>query len=127
MLAALTFWITTMQQRSRRQPVFAISKDNKAGDHRGRPACVHYWTITAEQLLAACAWDLQNNGYFEAQGLEADEEIVLVQRKGLPIGGHLSAANVELVALRRELQCEWPSALTGFPTVEGQLFRGPAG
>ena len=106
MLAALTFWITTTQQRSRRQPAFAISKDGKAGDHRGRPACVHYWTITAEQLLAACAWDLQNNGYFEAQSLEADEEVVLVQRKGLPIGGHLSAAYVELVALRRELQCE---------------------
>ena len=41
---------------------------------------------------------------------------MLAQWKDLPIGGHLSAAYVELVALRRELQCEWPSALTGLPT-----------
>ena len=39
-----------------------------------------------------------------------DEEPVLVQRKELSIGGQLSAAYVELVALRRELQCEWTAA-----------------
>ena len=42
--------------------------------------------------------------------------VVLWQRKGLPIGGHLSVVYVELVALRREFLGEWPSALSGFPT-----------
>ena len=37
------------------------------------------------------------------------------QHKGLPIGGHLSAALCELVALRRELLC-WPAALASTPT-----------
>jgi hypothetical protein len=118
-IAALSCWLTTTQKRTRRQPAFAIAKDGKAGDHRGRPASIHYWTITTEQLVAACVWDLENNGAFEAQNVGAegeDEDVVLVQRKGLPVGGHLSAAYVELVALRREFECVWPSALTGFPT-----------
>ena len=38
---------------------------------------------------------------------------MLQQRKGLPIGGHLSAAYVELVALKQELECEWPLSLPG--------------
>ena len=38
---------------------------------------------------------------------------MLQQRKGLPIGGHLSAAYVELVALKRELECDWPLSLSG--------------
>ena len=37
--------------------------------------------------------------------------MVLQQHRGLPIGGHLSAALVELVALWREYTCEWPIAL----------------
>ena len=113
-LAAVEFWLRQTQGRLRTQPCFAISKDGKAGDHRGRPASIHYWSITAEQLLSACAWDLNNNDFFEAQA-EADV-VVLQQRKGLPIGGHLSAAYVELVALRREFECEWPSSLSGLPT-----------
>ena len=32
------------------------------------------------------------------------------------MGGHLSAAYVELVALRRECVCEWPSSLSGLTT-----------
>ena len=40
---------------------------------------------------------------------------MLRQRKGLPIGGHLSAVYVELVALQREFQCAWPTSLTGLP------------
>ena len=42
--------------------------------------------------------------------------VVLQQRKGLPIGGHLSAAFVELVALRRKFQCAWPQQLSLGPT-----------
>ena len=42
--------------------------------------------------------------------------VVVQQRKGLPIGGHLSAAYVELVALRREYECTWPPMLVNTPT-----------
>ena len=66
------------------------------------------------QLLAACAWDLQYDDLFEAQVWAG--VLVLQHRKGLPIGGHLSAAYLELVALQREYQCEWPSSLSGLPT-----------
>jgi hypothetical protein len=114
-LAAVEFWLTTTQQRTRRQPCFSISKDGKAGDHRGQPCAVHYWTITAKQLLAACQWDLENNDAFEVQTIH-NTKVVVGQRTGLPIGGHLSAAYVELVALRRELQCTWPPSLVGLPT-----------
>jgi len=111
-LAAVRFWLETTQRCSRRQPAFAISKDGKAGDHRGRPSSVHYWEITAEQLLAACEWDLAHSDAFEAQSVAGDV-VVLRQWQGLPIGGHLSAAYVELVALRREYEREWPLSLQG--------------
>ena len=113
-LEAVGYWLRTTQRCSRRQPCFAISKDGKAGDHRGRPSSIHYWEITAVQLLAACAWDLQHDDLFEAQAGAGVQ--VLQQRKGLPIGGHLSAAYVELVALQREYICEWPPSLSGLPT-----------
>jgi hypothetical protein len=111
---AVGYWLQFTQRCTRRQPSFAISKDGKAGDHRGRPSSIHYWEITAVQLLAACAWDLQHDDLFEAQAGAGVK--VLRQRKGLPIGGHLSAAYVELVALRREHQCVWPASLSGLPT-----------
>jgi hypothetical protein len=114
-LGAIRFWLGATQQRTRRQPCFAISKDGKAGDHRGRPSSVHYWCLTAEQLLSACEWDLANNDCFEAQALDG-QTVVLQQREGLPIGGHLSAAYVELVALQRELQQSWPASLSGLYT-----------
>ena len=41
--------------------------------------------------------------------------MVFSQRKGLPIGGHLSAGLFELVALRREF-CSWPQELAGCVT-----------
>ena len=113
-LEAVGYWLRTTQRCSRRQPCFAISKDGKAGDHRGRPSSIHYWEITAVQLLAACAWDLQHDDLFEAQAGAGVQ--VLQQRKDLPIGGHLSAAYVELVALQREYICEWPPSLSGLPT-----------
>lgn len=110
-LEALDFWLFTTKDCTRRQPCFAISKDGKLGDHRGRPSSVHYWAITDVQLREACAWDLKHNDTFEAQA-EADV-VVLQQQRGLAIGGHLSAAYVELVALKRELQCVWPLSLSG--------------
>ena len=113
-LEAVGYWLQTTQRCTRRQPAFAISKDGKAGDHRGRPSSIHYWEITAVQLLAACAWDLEFDDLFEAQA--GAGVTVLRQRKGLPIGGHLSAAYVELVALQREYQCVWPPSLSGLPT-----------
>ena len=45
----------------------------------------------------------------------------LQQRQGLPIGGHLSAAFIELVALRRVCQCSWPPMLMNVPTAR---YRG---
>ena len=41
---------------------------------------------------------------------------MLEQVRGLPIGGHFSAALVELVALHRELTVPWPVRLMGSPT-----------
>ena len=43
--------------------------------------------------------------------------MVVGQRKGLPIGGHLSAAYVELVALKSESEvCSWPASVEGLRT-----------
>ena len=109
-LNSARFWIATTSENSRRQPCFAISKDGKKGDHRGRPSSVHYWEITCEQLLLAFEWELTRNDTFEAQSGDGSA-VVVQQRKGLPIGGHLSAGFVELVALRREYECSWPQGL----------------
>ena len=114
-LDAARFWIAVSSAQTRRQPCFAISKDDKKGDHRGRPSSVHYWEITCEQLLLAFEWELTCNDTFEVQSSDGGV-VVVQQRKGLPIGGHLSAAFVELVALRREYQCLWPQALLCGPT-----------
>ena len=114
-LDSARFWIDITALRSRRQPCFAIAKDGKKGDHRGRPSSIHYWSITSEQLLLAFDWDLNNNDTFEVQDNNG-KLVVVQQRKGLPIGGHLSAAYVELVALRREYECSWPPMLLNVPT-----------
>ena len=114
-LAAVVFWLQLSQGRTRRQPCFAISKDGKAGDHRGKPSPCHYYAITAEQLLAVCKWDLEYNDEFDVQ-VGSETNVVVRQHRGLPIGGHLSAAYVELVALRREFQCPRPAQLIGIPT-----------
>ena len=114
-LESARFWIAATARHCRRQPCFAIAKDGKKGDHRGRPSSIHYWAITCQQLLLAFEWDLSNNDTFEVQ--KGDGSVVVVQqRKGLPIGGHLSAAYVELVALRREYECTWPPMLVNTPT-----------
>ena len=65
-------------------------------------AVLHYWVITAEQLLLTCQWDLENNDAVEIATME-NTAVVVGQRKGLPIGGNLPAY-VELVALKREYE-----------------------
>ena len=108
------FWIAVCSEFSRKQRCYAISKDGKKGDHRGRPSSVHYWQITFQQLLQVFEWEPQPNDTFEVQ-TESGALVVLQQRKGLPIGGHLSAVFVELVALRREFEA-WPPLLLNCPT-----------
>ena len=115
-LAAVKFWMVTTQSRTRRQPCFGISKDGKAGGHRGRPPVMHYWVITAEQIMSVCQWDLENNDTFEIAALD-NTAVVVGQRQGLPIGGHLSAAYVELLALKREYEVSlWPASVAGMLT-----------
>lgn len=114
-ISAIRFWASLLQQRSRRQPCFAISKDGKRGDHWGRPACIHYWALPLEDVLRCCQWELQHNAFFEASTPEG-QTVVLQQQLGLPIGGHLSAAMVELVALHQELQHPWPASLAQLPS-----------
>ena len=114
-LLSARFWVAETGKLSRKQQCFAIAKDGKKGDHHGRPSSVHYWQITSEQLLLGFEWELHCNDCFEVQADEGST-VVLQQRKGLPIGGHLSAAFVELVALRREYECSWPAMLLQCPT-----------
>ena len=84
-MLALDFWLEFASGRTRQRPYFAISKDGKQGDYRGRPCSPHYE-------------ELEENAEFVA--LDSDgNKVRLKQSGGLPIGGHLSAALVELVAL----------------------------
>ena len=101
--------VRTTQRCSRRQQCFAISKNGKAGDHRGRQSSVYHCEITAVQQLAACAWDVTHDDLFDAHAWAGVQ--VLQQLNSLPIGGHLFAAYVELVALQKEYICEWPPSL----------------
>ena len=109
-IPALRFWLDFCFHRRRGTQYFAISKDGKAQDHIGRPCSLHYWEISSSAVLAAVEWELSCNSLFEVVG-ENGQMIVLQQDKGLPIGGHLSAALVELVALFREYTVQWPTVL----------------
>ena len=109
-LKALNFWMRFQFSRTRQQPFFAISKDSKKEDHRGRPCAMHYWELSAEEIVDIVEWELRENSTFTVVDA-AGERVVLQQHRGLPIGGHLSAALVELVALWREYTCNWPIAL----------------
>ena len=71
--------------------------------------------MSVETLVALVEWELNENATFGVLGNNG-ERIVLEQHRGLPIGGHLSAALVELVALWREYTCQWPAALQGRAT-----------
>ena len=72
-------------------------------------------------FLLACEWELTNNDTFEVKIRSSTPIVQLQQRQGLPIGGHLSAAFIELVALRRVCQCSWPPMLMNVPTAR---YRG---
>ena len=111
-LPALRFWAEFKFKRGRSARFFAISKDTKDEDHVGRPCSPHYWEISSDAIVATVEWELEYNAYFEVLN-EAGQTVVLRQDKGLPIGGHLSAALVELVALYREMTQPRPSFLCG--------------
>ena len=57
-------------------------------------------------------WELEHNSDFEVVAADGSK-VCLRQAIGLPIGGNLSAALVELVALHREHTQPWPSMLSG--------------
>ena len=109
-IPALQFWLAFCFHGRRGTQYFAISKDGKSEDHIGRPCSLHYWEISSSAVLAVVEWELSHNSLFEVVG-ENGQFTVLQQDKGLPIGGHLSAALVELVALYREYTVQWPITL----------------
>ena len=83
MLDDVRFWTDVAAQRSRRQTCFAIVKDGKKGDYHGCPSSIHYWCITAEQLLLACEWELNNNDTVETQ-VGDDTTVVLYAESNDP-------------------------------------------
>ena len=110
-MEALAFWLQYPYSR-RRVQCFAINKDGKAEDYVGKPSSIHFWELPANFVVAAVRWELEHNDLFEAAS-EDGKRSVLRQVKGLPIGGHLSAQLVELVALYREQTAPWPAELAG--------------
>ena len=109
-LQALTYWMGYSYRRRRGIQSFAISKDSKAADHIGVAVGPHHWNLSAATVLASVQWEMDHNSDFEVLGA-AGLMVVLRQALGLPIGGHLSAALVELVALHREHTQPWPEVL----------------
>ena len=83
-------------------PASQIAKHGKKGGHHGRPCSMQYWSITCEQLSLAFEWNLDNNDTFDVHKGDGSVVVVVQQRRGLPIGGHLSAAYIELVAMRED-------------------------
>ena len=61
-------------------------------------------------MISVVEWELIYNALFEVLD-ESGKMVVLRQSKGLPIGGHLSAALVGLVALYREFTQQLPLIL----------------
>ena len=88
----------------------------RQGTTEDAPPVMHYWVITAEQIMSVCQWDLEKKDTFEIAALD-NTAVVVGQRQGLPIGGHLSAAYVELLALKREYEVSlWPASVAGMLT-----------
>jgi hypothetical protein len=114
-LQALDYWLNFCSSRTRQQPWFAISKDGKHADHRGRPCSLHYWELSVTQLRALVVWEMDNNASFKVAAEDGRVQ-ALEQHRGLPIGGHFSAALVELVALWREYTVGRPPSLADLPT-----------
>ena len=82
-----------------------VTEDSKAEDHVGRPYSAHFWEVNSQLVISVVEWESFHNALFEVSGK------MVRQSKGLPIGGHLSAALVELVALYREFTQPWPLML----------------
>ena len=112
-LQAVDFWLQSLPRRTRGKLYFSISKDNKAADRMGRSYSADYWELSSELLVAVVRWELTENADFEA--ISSGCPVVFRQHLGLPIGGHLSAALCELVALRREY-LSWPDELVSRAT-----------
>ena len=81
-VAAVIFWLEATPRRTRQQAYFAISKDCKAADHRGRSYSLHFWELSALLMLAVVGWELEETSCFEALG--DGDYLVLQRRKGLP-------------------------------------------
>ena len=112
---ALRFWMEYPYARRRQIRFFAISKDCKSEDHAGKSCSPHYWELSSEFVISSVEWELEHNSLFEVLS-DAGHMVVLRQHKGLPIGGHLSAALVELVALYREATQPRPSLFSSVLT-----------
>jgi hypothetical protein len=111
-MEALRYWAEFPYCRRRGAMCFSISKDGKRADHVGIAAGPHHWTLKIATVRAVVEWEMLHNSNFQVIG--ADGGVVrLRQGIGLPIGGHLSAALVELVALHREHTQPWPPMLAG--------------
>jgi hypothetical protein len=113
-LPAIAFWLSLVQRRGR--TFFSISKDSPRSDYIGNSSSPHFWSFPAEELLVVVQWELNHNDLFEVSSGSPGSTWVLQQVGGLPMGGHLSAAMVELVALHREYLRPWPNRLLGMPT-----------
>ena len=113
-LPAVRFWLDAVRRRGR--TFFSISKDNYKADYIGTATSVHLWCFPADELLLVEEWELANNDLFETSNGMADDWWVFRQVRGLPLGGHLSAAPVELVALHREYIRPWRQRLLGVTT-----------
>ena len=112
-LQAVKFWLEALPRRTRGKLYFSISKDNKAADRMGRSFSADYWEIPAALLVAVVCWELTMNADFEA--VSDGRPVVFKQHRGLPIGGHLSAALCKLVALKREY-ISWTAELAAHAT-----------
>lgn len=113
-LLAVEFWLN-MATRRNRQVYFAVSKDNHKSDHLGWTSSMHHWLLDGREVVAVIRWELEKGRDF----LRSDGrggKILMQQVRGVPIGEQLSAAIVELVALRREYIMEWPQCLMAVPT-----------
>ena len=113
-IPAVGFWMSKLRRRG--CLFFSISKDSKDADYLGKSASPHFWSFSSVELLTVVEWELSHNDLFECVGALTERPFVLQQVTGLPMGGHLSAALVELVALQRELLEPWPPLLCGLPT-----------
>ena len=107
---AVEHWLAALRATSRRAACFAISKDSRKLDRVGASNCLHFWDLTFDVVLAVIDWEINSNLDFVVQGLDG-ALVALVQHKGLPIGGCLSAGLVELVALHMEATKQWPPQL----------------